>query len=145
QFPARQDLRLEYSVRKKNAFANGQLAAWADQCFPLAGACLLGQQNLHVAGEVFPAGSVGGWLGVHSCSMPEQAGRDHPGVVENQKLVTLEEVRELGEGMVLKGARLPTHRQKARGVSPRERALGNQLRREAIVEFVEAHGLIPSV
>jgi len=74
--------------------------------------------------------------------VPAQAGVDHAGVVGHQQIAGAQERRQLVEAMVGVAARRAVAHQQARGVARLGRLLGDQRRRQLVIQLRDAHGLV---
>ena len=72
--------------------------------------------------------------------LAQQAGGQHPGVVQNQAVAGIQKVRQLVEVMVTGLPCLPVQRHQAGGVPLVQGRLGDQLLRKVIVKIACFHG-----
>lgn len=77
---------------------------------------------------------------VNADPLAEEASGNYARIVEDDEFVTGEEVRELGKQYVLKSTACAFDEEQAGGVAAIERSLGDQTRRQVVLEVVYAHG-----
>ena len=101
-----------------------------DQGFPSAG--VVGSRGRAPGGS---GGSEQENLGGGACRLaPEQPGRQHPGVVDDQQVVRDQQVGQVAEAAVLDAARGPMQHQQARVGTARRGVGGDSPRRQLVVE-----------
>ena len=71
--------------------------------------------------------------------MPVEPRRKDPGVVQNQQVARSEQIRKLPESPVLPGLGLPVQVEQARSGAIRQRFLGNEFRRQMVMEVGDKH------
>jgi hypothetical protein len=138
EFPSAQDLGLQFAeiaiaLAKEQAFADADLAAGPNQTFPIVGLGveLVAEQNLDAAGEDI--------AGAFAASI-EPRWKD-AGVVENQQIAGLQQVRKVAEpavGMAAAGSLQIEH---AGFVASGEGFLGNEVVGKMEVEVGNQHGV----
>jgi len=67
--------------------------------------------------------------------LAEQACGDHPGIVEDQQIARLQQRRQVAHVQVGEVLRRRRHQQQAAGRTFRQRRLGNQFRRQVVMEI----------
>ena len=114
-----------------------------DKPFPNISTLLPRKQQLDFALQEFPRCRVAlaNRLRVQALPPAQQARRKYLGVVENQKISRLEDLRKVQENLVPERSCIALQNQHARSVAGLQRALGNQLRRKVIIELVHKHRL----
>ena len=78
-------------------------------------------------------------FGAHPLPVREQPRGNHSSVVDNDELVASQDFRELRKLMIFVAARDSVDNQHPRGFPIRQRLLGDQLRRQLIIEVVQKH------
>jgi len=102
-----------------------------------------GQQNFNVAGQVLAPGGFRWRLGMEAGAVTEQTGGDDAGIIQDEKFVAPEKVGKLGEDAVFDFAGFAAEGEESGEIALGEGALGDQLGREGVVEFIEAHRIEP--
>ena len=113
------DLCRQLSVAEGDMRSRLRFAPRTGEAFPVPAAEIAQQHDLHAAARR---------------PRTEEPRRDHAGIVHHKAVALVEKVRELVEDVVLGCPRALVQCQKARGVAPLERRLGDKLRREIIVK-----------
>jgi hypothetical protein len=79
------------------------------------------------------------WLRPHPPAVTIQACRKHAGIVEDEEVIGAEKAGEIAKEHVTSGSRIAIKMQKTRRAAIRERFLGNQLLRKAVIKFGYEH------
>ena len=82
-------------------------------------------------------------------TLPQQTGGQHPGIVQDQAVTGVQEVRQLVEMVMLPGTGVPVQSHEPGTVPPLQRRLGDQFLRELVVKIacfhVQPHLMVISV
>ena len=71
---------------------------------------------------------------------PEQPRGDDTRIIEDEELVAPQEVGQSSKESIFDGPGSAIEQKEPRGIATFERALGDLLAREMVVEFIETHG-----
>jgi len=146
EFRAGEDLGLQFiPLAEKQAFAHADFAAGPNQAFPIVGLGgeLVGQENLDAAAEeiacrrIVRADRVG--AGAFAAAI-EPRWKD-AGVVENEQVAGLQELREMAEQAVGTAAGGSLQVEHAGTIASGKRFLGNEVVGKMEVEVGNQHGL----
>jgi hypothetical protein len=141
QFAARKNLTFEFTSSKLYSLAYLHFLARADQGFPNIAFEFSGEKYFHVSGQVFADCFTRGLLRVNAEAFAEEPGGNYACVVEDDQLLTSEEVGKPREVRVLELTARALDDEQARGVPAVQRALGDQFGRKVVVEVIHAHGI----
>ena len=121
------DLGGQLPVAEGEPGALAELPARADQALPHLVAPVVQQQHLADAAAGQP--------------LAHQTGGQHPGVVQDQTVAGVQEIRQVIEMVVSRGAAHPVQRHQAGGVPLLDGGLGDQLLGQIIVKITGLHAL----
>ena len=139
KFAARHNFSLKLALPEENAFRFSHFATWVHQRLPGVRLSLACEKNFDLSGQVFTACSSRRWIGVYPNPAPQQAGWDHASIIEDEELVSSQQIRKFGEETIAEFTRGTMQLQQAGGVAAGRRMLGDQLAWKLIIEVVKTH------
>jgi hypothetical protein len=139
QFSAGQYFSLELSVSKQDPFADGQLSTGSHERLPKTLGQLSRQKHLYRSRQVLSRGLARRAFGMYPRASAEQAGRENPRIVEDQQLVATEKLGQFSKTAVFEAALDPLEEEHSRSIAVGKRTLGDQFRRQRIVELSDLH------
>jgi hypothetical protein len=143
---AREDFGLQFVLlSEEEAFADADLAAGANQAFPIIGVGgeLASQQNFHAALEEITRGGIARaeWLSASACATAVEPGGKDARVIEDDQIAALQQVGEVAEQAIGITAAGSLQMQQAGTVTGRERFLSNEFGGKVKLEIGNQHGV----